>query len=249
MLNPFTGRIERWQDSADLRTVHPANKEKWRNELMKEFGQKTGEKLYAHWTNVMNIFNTNYPFKLYEMWKESLHQIVRTKSYPLDLIDPGTWILGPVAYTASDLSEKEKEYYIQKRWGRTPVITVQQPYAWLIAEGHKTIETRPCRYPSLVGKWLGIHAGMRVFPYSAEANELAAKGEMPGCFDHGMIVALAHVKESRLLRPEDRELALCDVAGLHGIIFDQVEKVKPVKDRGRRGIWYHDMKGALNGNT
>lgn len=129
-------------------------------------------------------------------------------------------------------------------------ITCHQPWATLIALGYKTIETRTHdRFRGLVGERIAIHAGKK---WDADGRRHAVRhlyrrglGAYSVCElddqaqeDMGKVVCTAVVKEARWLGRDDSDAALCDAAGLFGLVLTDVVRLNPaVPATGRQGIW------------
>lgn len=120
-------------------------------------------------------------------------------------------------------------------------ITLHQPWASLIAEGYKTIETRTHDgFKGLVGRRIAIHAGMRV---DQDAEDLLLRsGSMvpPKPWPRGVIVCTAFVWSARWIK--DIDVPDSEVkhlyAGRFGLSLREVRKVDPpVPARGMQGIW------------
>lgn len=80
---------------------------------------------------------------------------------------------------------------------KLPVLSIRQPWAWLIANGHKDIENRswPTKFR---GKFL-IHAGKKFDEDFEPADERVLGEEMgiilPNKFDFGGIVGMAEITD------------------------------------------------------
>ena len=127
------------------------------------------------------------------------------------------------------------------------VITLQEPWASLIGEGIKVIETRswPCyQYGELY-----IHAGATIIPKSDKRkNDLSQL--LRGPLHYGTIFAKCklidcvliteefaqHVKETNL------NCYLCGdyTPGRYAWILSDFEQIEPIKKTGKLGIWYFD---------
>jgi len=127
-----------------------------------------------------------------------------------------------------------------------PVITLWQPWASWVALGWKTIETRTHdRLKSLIGKWVGIHAGLK---WDDDALRLAcdymARWQIKQT-EHflkmgGAIICLAHVSEARWLSRADEAGAMIECATpRYGLVFDEVKQMEAVPAKGKQGIWYY----------
>ena len=128
-------------------------------------------------------------------------------------------------------------------------ITLWQPWATLIAEGYKTIETRGHdRFKCLVGQNIIIYAGQR---YDENAiNELATvnfnarkflieKEYNEGPLPAGVILCKAFVHDGRWLTGDDSIQACCSVEGKrYGLFLTGIKKFyAPLPMKGKQGIW------------
>ena len=151
------------------------------------------------------------------------------------------------------------------------IITLKQPWASLIAEGHKTIETRTHkRFAGLRDQTIGIHAG-KTWDYLATTivrrgvvwagsrvttlpdclRRLVDKGVSEYIFGvpefvhaHGAIIATAYVSRFGRLEETDSRAALCPADGLWGLFLRDVRKLdEPIPCPGKQGIWHFDVPG------
>lgn len=130
---------------------------------------------------------------------------------------------------------------------RLPVITLYQPWASWVMLGWKTIETRRhCKFKSLAGRLIGIHAAMKI---DQEAEALARpylkldRLERTHEFIHqrGCILGTVRVVEVRKLGTRDSWSALCDCgySGRWGLVLENPVMFRPaIKVSGHQGIWY-----------
>ena len=131
-------------------------------------------------------------------------------------------------------------------------LTLIQPWASLIAEGHKRIETRSWRAPSLIiGKRIAIHAGKKVekgaddFEWRAMLRQLLGDG-WEARIPKGAIVAtaiLSSVEQCTLSnRPGAPELWLGDYAPGRFMwhLHDVIRLEKPLPCRGYQNFWSLD---------
>lgn len=148
-------------------------------------------------------------------------------------------------------------------------LTLRQPWAWLIAHGHKSIETRKWRPPEgLEPQWLAIHAGQT---YGEDERGTAAilraySGVEVPVERHvlGAVVAVAELAEVRPLVDSFADGAASTVVGLgasdllelygrdgftgqpmSGLwawVLGEVYPVAPVKLRGQRRLWPVDAE-------
>lgn len=134
-----------------------------------------------------------------------------------------------------------------------PIITLWRPWAFWIAYGWKTIETRlHTKFAKLEGKIIGIHAGKKwdntalkqadkyLNDFQKEYTEKYSKKRLSG-----EIVAFAKVKEHRLLNEADSEKALidCSTAERYGLFLEFTHNLfTEIYAKGHQGIWYYKEK-------
>lgn len=134
-------------------------------------------------------------------------------------------------------------------------ITIKQPWASMIANGLKSIETRShTRFKNLLGRRVAIHAGLatdknfwsyeRFFPeekkhliskvWSEESEQMA-----------GMVLATAKVYDIKKLSYQHNRFALTD-CGMHreltGLFLTEIYKLQhPIFMRGKLGLWDFEL--------
>lgn len=127
------------------------------------------------------------------------------------------------------------------------VITLQEPWASLIGENIKTIETRswPCnQYGELY-----IHAGLsKISKSDKRKNDLARW--LQGSLHYGMIFAKCNLSDCILITDEyaqkikesDPRCFLCGdyTPGRYAWILTDIEPIEPIFKTGKLGIWYYD---------
>lgn len=105
-------------------------------------------------------------------------------------------------------------------------LTLIQPWATLIVQGHKTIETRTWRTP--YRGWLAIHAG--------KSTDLV---DDPAKHTFGAVVAITRIVDCRPMTVEDEPAALVrsesgryawELADIHALDT-------PIPMRGYQGLW------------
>lgn len=127
------------------------------------------------------------------------------------------------------------------------VITLQEPWASLIGEGIKVIETRswPCNQ---FGE-LYIHAGLsKIHKNDIRKNELA--GWLQGPMHYGTIFAKCTLSDCILITEEyaqhvketNPRCFLCGdyTPGRYAWVLTDIEMIEPIKKSGKLGIWYYD---------
>lgn len=133
-----------------------------------------------------------------------------------------------------------------------PCITLYQPWASLIADGYKTIETRTHdRFKCLVGRYIGIHAGGKYDEDGFYAQDDARLAFIPLKYyddnlPHSSIICTAYVEAHRLLETETDYIAAClepeDPRDnpRYGLFLSDIQPVEPIIEcTGKQGIWYH----------
>ncbi|MFR7662361.1 MAG: hypothetical protein ACLUZ0_04630 [Coprococcus sp.] len=127
------------------------------------------------------------------------------------------------------------------------VITLQEPWASLIAENIKVIETRswPCyQYGELY-----IHAGKSVIPKSdSRKNTLAGLLQWP--LHYGTIFAKCILSDcikiteeyAKKVQEENPNCYLCGdfTPGRYAWILENIEPIEPIEKSGKLGIWYYN---------
>ena len=144
-------------------------------------------------------------------------------------------------------------------------LTLWQPYASLIAEGAKTIETRSWSDLSMVGGTLAVHAGRK--PLDEERRTLARRwGLDPDGLPFGVVVALADVvRMCRVTGEWPDGIGIPRIWGWDPVSgetvpvpadelgdfskgrwtwwLDNARKLeRPVRCRGRMGVWRMDAE-------
>ena len=113
-------------------------------------------------------------------------------------------------------------------------LTIWQPWAWCIAEGHKSIENRVWPLPpAMLRTRVAIHAGLSYEPV-ADVIRTCTGVQVPPAhrIALGAIVATAMVV--RCVTASDSPWFV----GPYGFVFDDVRKlVGPVRCRGRQKFW------------
>jgi hypothetical protein len=136
-------------------------------------------------------------------------------------------------------------------------LTVQQPFAWAIAEGHKLLENRSwCPVPGdsfKLGERIAIHAGASwhdSFGSVARNDELArllfVNGgplpptvELPEEFTFGGVVAVAKVMRFVSVPDKLDPTLSAWFTGPWGWVLADVRRVRPVVEvKGALGLWH-----------
>lgn len=116
-------------------------------------------------------------------------------------------------------------------------LTIWQPWAWLIAEGHKRIENRTWPVPSyLIGERVAIHAGATYSDIGSDTwSWLRQRGiEVPPRMALSYKAVVATVRIVDCVTESDDPL----FAGTFGFVMDERRKLTaPVPCRGHQGFW------------
>jgi len=106
-------------------------------------------------------------------------------------------------------------------------LSVRQPWANLIAQGKKTIETRT---------WSTDYRGELLIVSSRKPNIAPA----------GCAVALVELIDCRVMFESDEEAACCEIyPGAIAWCLENIHPVKPVAVRGRLGLYEVDVEVEL----
>lgn len=148
---------------------------------------------------------------------------------------------------------------------RTPVITLQQPWATMIAEGFKTIETRAhSRFQQLIGRRVAIHAGKTFDRFGFESiKQLAKIHDRPlwgvaRDFPKGEIICTVVIVSMVYCGPkiDDTQAHKLVVEALSPVrsrylygLRDVVKLDRAIPAKGHLGIWYmNNWMGGSNDN-
>jgi len=117
-------------------------------------------------------------------------------------------------------------------------LSVQQPWAWLLAHGHKDIENR--KWPTNQRGWVLLHAGknldLRTWPALAEQMPQI---KLPLAFDITRGAILGGIRIDDCVQTS----ASCWFSGPHGFVIGAAEVfAKPVPWRGALGFFTIDCK-------
>jgi len=108
-------------------------------------------------------------------------------------------------------------------------ISLKQPWASLIAEGSKTIETRT--WPT---------------NYRGELLICSSKNPKIENLPVGMALCVATVRDCRPMTREDEQAAMCEYyQGAYAWILSNIRAIKPFPVKGSLGIYSVDIQGFL----
>lgn len=120
-------------------------------------------------------------------------------------------------------------------------LTLWQPWAWLVANGHKDIENRPqgFSHKSFRGEFW-IHAGLQINPESERlARELAtSRGiTIPSFSDPDNFGAIVGRASVTAIIPPGNSGHFWHFGDQWGFKLEGARPVKPVRCRGYQGFW------------
>lgn len=126
-------------------------------------------------------------------------------------------------------------------------ITIREPYASLMRNGFKKIETRSWKAPDkYIGKYFLIHAAKKEWKGWRDNENLEICKRMR--LFHGRIVALGKLVacvpvDEIIVTDEERKYGFYE-SGRYAWVFDEIEMTLPVPAKGHLGIWnYHSGGG------
>ena len=115
-------------------------------------------------------------------------------------------------------------------------LSVKQPWAWAIANGFKTIETRT---------WIPNHRGDILIVASLKPDKLfldwliSQRGDgILADIEYGKAIAIADLLECRPMTRADEARALCPTyPGAFAWVLRNVRKIEPYPVKGRLGLY------------
>lgn len=124
-------------------------------------------------------------------------------------------------------------------------ITIKQPWAWLIAEGFKTIENRT--WKTKYRGTLGIHVGKSMTDLNSELFRLLIERE------HIALPSIDALKQQQGFIISTVNLAQIDIdstdfwaiPGHFHWKLENAQKIKPIKAVGKLGLWNIDLETNL----
>lgn len=121
-------------------------------------------------------------------------------------------------------------------------ISIKQPWAWAIANGHKTIETRtwPTKYRGEILIVASKTPDRKMLDwFEKEVGSEKAKELL----EYGKALCVANLTDCRLMTKADEDAAMCDVYDrAHAWLLEDIRKLEktfPVK--GQLGIYEVEM--------
>ncbi len=120
-------------------------------------------------------------------------------------------------------------------------LSIKQPWAWAIAAGHKTIETRT---------WPTKHRGELLIVASKQPDKDMMKwfeDNKPAGFsehlEYGKAIAVSRLTDCRPMTDIDGDAAMCDrYEGAFSWFLRNIRKIEPFEVKGQLGIYEVDCK-------
>ena len=106
---------------------------------------------------------------------------------------------------------------------KAKILTIKEPWATMIKEGLKTIETRT---------WKTKYRG-KIFLHASKSQKSNISGK---------IFATAEIIDCRKMNKEDEKAACCEIyPNAHSWFLDKITKIEPIKAKGKLGLWETDL--------
>ncbi len=123
-------------------------------------------------------------------------------------------------------------------------LSIKQPWAWAIANGLKTIETR---------KWCPNHRGDILIVASLKPDKLLLEWlveqrgkEILEQVEYGKAIAIVELVDCRTMVKGDAKAAMCEpYPGAYSWFLEDARKIKPFAVTGRLGLYEVKRVGAL----
>lgn len=130
---------------------------------------------------------------------------------------------------------------------KNPVLSIHNPWAWLIATGRKDVENRGKCLPCLVGKWVLIHSTVKAAKDHFNMVERWTAQRFPHIMiphreglPYGCLIGRMHisgiVNQATATSPW--------FIGPEAYTIDNVEQFEPIRCTGKQGLWYTDLAQA-----
>lgn len=120
-------------------------------------------------------------------------------------------------------------------------LSIKQPWAWAIANGHKTIETRT--WPTNYQGELLIVASKAPDKAMLEIVRGIAGDKVISQIEYGKAIAIANLIGCRPMVRQDEDAAMCDIyPGAHSWLLTNIRKITPFEVRGQLGIYEVEFK-------
>lgn len=130
-------------------------------------------------------------------------------------------------------------------------LSIKQPWAWLIANGYKSIETRT---------WATEHRGELLIVSSLKPCKEAMEFLRSNIevfrllesvdFEYGKAIAIVNLAECRPMTKADQDAALCDIyPNAYSWVLDNVMKIRPFPVKGWLKLYDVDYNSVIRGTN
>lgn len=121
-------------------------------------------------------------------------------------------------------------------------ISIKQPWAWAIAHGFKTIETRTWHTPYR-GELLivsSLKPDVALMDWFQKETGMKVDDQM----EYGKAIAIANLVDCKSMIEADQDAALCDVyLGAHSWFLENVRQIEPFPVKGQ--LMLYDVEADL----
>lgn len=119
-------------------------------------------------------------------------------------------------------------------------LSIKQPWAWAIAYGFKTIETRT-RPTNYRGKLLIVSS---LKPDKARLEWfLRQTPHIESQIEYGKAIAVADLVDCRPMTEDDQDAALCDISsGAFSWVLENIRRIEPFPVKGQLGLYEVDYE-------
>jgi len=121
--------------------------------------------------------------------------------------------------------------------GVIKAVSIKQPWASLIVEGTKTIETR---------KWATKYRGPLLLVSSKQVDRYGPANCVRGPQPLGMALAVANLVDCRIMKRSDEEAACCqEYPGAYAWVLEDVKPIEPFPVKGQLSLYDVEIPDVL----
>ena len=123
-------------------------------------------------------------------------------------------------------------------------LSIKQPWAWAIAYGHKTIETRtwPTEYRGPLLIVSSLKPDKKLLDWFLDRVDYVRAIDM----EYGKAICTANLVDCRPMTKADQDPALCDIyPGAFSWVMEDVERIEPFAVKGQLGLYEVDYESYL----
>ena len=122
-------------------------------------------------------------------------------------------------------------------------LSIKQPWAWAIAYGFKTIETRtwPTAYRGELLIVSSLKPDRALLDWFQKETGMKVDHQM----EYGKAIAIANLVQCGPMTKADQDAALCDIyPGAYSWVLTDVRKIEPFPVKGQLGLYEVDLVEA-----